>query len=47
MLEKVKILVWLIWGLVGLISLGMSIWASLFYRKFYKGLCEKKTEEDE
>jgi hypothetical protein len=35
-MEILKAIVWIIWGLVGLMSIGLGLYGFIFYRNFYK-----------
>lgn len=45
-MEIVKLIVLIIWGLVGLTSIGLTIYGVKFYGSMFKGL-NKKDEEAE
>jgi hypothetical protein len=44
-MEILKIIVLVIWGLVGLMAIGTTIFGMIFYTQFYKGIFNKDETE--
>ena len=46
-METIRTIMYVIWSIVGLMSIALTVWSMMFYKNFYKFMFTPSKKEDE